>query len=134
MQDGLGRIFSESLDQTACLYNPQIFRIAVLSSSVLDIEEGALPFPVNVNKIDGLIPVVYRDGLRQLGSRQAFFHPVIGFQTHVTFVIENHSRYGERVNSFLAAPEQEFTVLRLICHLKTQEYVSQLFNSHISAL
>ena len=79
MQDGLGRIFSESLDQTACLYDPQIFRTAVLCPSVLDIEESTPPFPVNVNEIDGLIPVVYRDGLRQLGCRQAFLHPVIGF-------------------------------------------------------
>ena len=58
MQDGLGRILSEILNQTTCLYDPQIFRTAVLRPSVLDIEECALPFPVNVNEIDGLVPVV----------------------------------------------------------------------------
>ena len=39
-----------------------------------------------------------------------------------------------RFNKEAAALEQEFTVLRLIGHLKAQEYISKLFNRHTSII
>lgn len=46
MENGLGSVFAKNFNKTTSSDYPQAFRITVLCAAVLDIEEGALPFPI----------------------------------------------------------------------------------------